>query len=87
MLNRAAEDIVTIRPDEMALKDAPIARQDSSTRVIRCESLEALIQAVGYLKLLNIMTKERDTLASRIESGLEATRRGRRGEGLSDRSC
>ncbi len=32
------------------------------------------------------MTKERDTLASRIESGLEATRRGRRGEGLSDRS-
>ena len=32
------------------------------------------------------MTKERDTLASRIESGLEVTRRGRRGEGLSDRS-
>lgn len=86
MLNRTAEDIVAIRPDEMAIKDAPIARQDSSTRVIRCESLEALIQAVGYLKLLNIMTKERDTLASRIESGLEATRRGRRGEGLSDRS-
>ncbi len=59
MLNRTAKDIVTIRPDEMALKDAPIARQDSSTRAIRCESLEALIQAVGYLKLLNIMTKER----------------------------
>lgn len=49
MLNRTAEDNVTIRPDEMALKDAPIARQDSSTRVIRYESLEALIQAVGYL--------------------------------------
>ena len=32
------------------------------------------------------MTKERDTLASRIDSGLEATRQGRRGEGLSDRS-
>ena len=86
MLNRTAEDIVAIRPDEMALNDAPIARQDSSTRVNRCESLEALIQAVRYLKLLNIMTKERDTLASRIESGLEATRRGRRSEGLSDHS-
>lgn len=39
MLNRTAEDIVAIEPDEIALKDAPIARQDSSTRVIRCESL------------------------------------------------
>ena len=53
MLNRTSEDIVAIRPDEMTLKNAPIAKQDSSTRVIRCESLEALIQAVGYLKFLN----------------------------------
>ena len=48
MLNRTSEDIVAIRPDEMTLKNAPIAEQDSSTRVICCESLEALIQAVGY---------------------------------------
>lgn len=48
MLNRTSEDIVAIRPDEMTLKNAPIAKQDSSTRVICCESLEALIQAAGY---------------------------------------
>lgn len=53
MLNRTEEDIVVIRPGEMTLKFAPITKQDTSTRVIRCESLEALIQAVGYLKLVN----------------------------------
>lgn len=53
MLNKTAEDIAAIRPDEMIVRSAPIAKSGSSARVIRCESLEALIQAVGYLKLLN----------------------------------
>lgn len=48
MLNKTEEDIAAIRPDEMALKYAPIAKQVSSTRVIHCKSIEALSQAVGY---------------------------------------